>query len=52
MRELVKQFNYPVEIMAGETVRAADNLALSSRNRYLSTEARAEAVRLYQVLTK
>jgi pantoate--beta-alanine ligase len=52
MRELVKQFNYPVEIVAGETVRAADNLALSSRNRYLSTEARVEAARLYQVLTQ
>lgn len=52
MRELVKQFNYPVEIVAGETVRAADNLALSSRNRYLSAEARAEAARLYQVLAQ
>ena len=52
MRELVKQFNYPVEIVAGETVRAADNLALSSRNRYLSAEARAEAARLYQILAQ
>ncbi len=52
MRELVKQFNYPVEIAAGETVRAADNLALSSRNRYLTGETRAEATRLYQVLAQ
>ncbi|SEK83704.1 pantoate--beta-alanine ligase [Nitrosovibrio tenuis] len=52
MRELVQQLNVPVEIVAGETVRAADNLALSSRNRYLTHEERAEATRLYQVLSQ
>lgn len=52
MRELVRQFNLPLEIIGGETVRASDNLALSSRNRYLSNEERAEAVRLYQVLSQ
>jgi pantoate--beta-alanine ligase len=50
VRELVRQFNYSLEIVAGETVRAPDNLALSSRNRYLTVETRAEAARLYQVL--
>lgn len=50
--ELVRQFNLPIEIVAGETVRAPDNLALSSRNRYLSDEERAEATRLYQVLSQ
>lgn len=52
MRELVRQFNVPLEIIGGETVRASDNLALSSRNRYLSNEERAEAVRLYRVLSQ
>lgn len=52
MRELVRQFNLPLEIIGGETVRASDNLALSSRNRYLSNEERAEAVRLYRVLSQ
>jgi len=52
LRELVRQFNLPIEIVAGETVRAPDNLALSSRNRYLSAEERAEATRLYQVLSQ
>ena len=52
MRELVKQFNLPVEIATGETVRATDGLALSSRNRYLTPEERAEATRLYQVLSQ
>ncbi|MEO8991799.1 MAG: pantoate--beta-alanine ligase [Nitrosospira sp.] len=50
MRELVRQLNLPVEIVAGETVRAPDNLASSSRNRYLTTEERTESTRLYQVL--
>lgn len=50
MRELVHQLNLPVEIIAGETVRTADNLALSSRNRYLTVAERAEATRLYHVL--
>lgn len=52
MREMVRQFNLPVEIVAGETVRARDNLALSSRNRYLSAEERIEAVHLYQALSQ
>ena len=52
VRELVRQFNYSLEIVAGETVRAPDNLALSSRNRYLTVESRAEATRLYQALAQ
>lgn len=52
VRELARQFNLPIEILAGETVRASDNLALSSRNRYLRDEERAEAIRLYQVLSQ
>lgn len=52
MRELVRQLNLPLDIVAGDTVRAPDNLALSSRNRYLSIEERAEAGRLYQSLSR
>ena len=39
-------------IVAGETMRAPDGLALSSRNTYLSEAERAEAPRLYRVLTR
>jgi pantoate--beta-alanine ligase len=46
IRAMVRQLNLPVEIVAGETLRAADNLALSSRNAYLSAEDRTGAVRL------
>ena len=50
IRQLVAQFNLPVEIIGGETVRAADGLALSSRNQYLSPAERGEAVFLSQTL--
>jgi pantoate--beta-alanine ligase len=46
----VRQLNLPVEIVAAETVRDGDGLAMSSRNGYLSTTERAEAPRLYRTL--
>ena len=52
VRGLVRQFNLPVEIVAGETTREADGLAMSSRNGYLSRAERAEAPRLHRVLQK
>jgi len=50
MRQVAAQLNLPVEIVGGETVRAPDGLALSSRNQYLSAAERTEAVFLYQTL--
>jgi pantoate--beta-alanine ligase len=50
LRDMVRQFALPVEIIPAETVRAADGLALSSRNGYLSAPERAEAPRLYALL--
>ena len=50
VRGMVRELNLPIEIVAGETVREPDGLALSSRNAYLSRAERAEAPRLYQVL--
>lgn len=46
IRRMVQQFALPITIVAGETQRAPDGLALSSRNRYLSEADRAEAVQL------
>ncbi|MHB1176142.1 MAG: pantoate--beta-alanine ligase [Sulfuriferula sp.] len=50
IRGMVTDLNVPVDIVAGATVRAADGLALSSRNGFLSAPERAEAPRLYQTL--
>ena len=50
IRQLIAQMNLPVRVIGGETVRAADGLALSSRNQYLTGAERAEAVFLQQGL--
>jgi pantoate--beta-alanine ligase len=50
VREMVRQFNLPIDVVAGETVREADGLAMSSRNAYLSTRERLEAPRLQRTL--
>ncbi|MDH4462533.1 MAG: pantoate--beta-alanine ligase [Acidovorax sp.] len=50
IRHMVRQFALPVQIVAGETSRAPDGLALSSRNGYLSPEERQQAVALSQAL--
>ena len=46
VQRMVQQLALPIEIIAGETQRAADGLALSSRNSYLSATERVEAVQL------
>ena len=50
IKEMVKQFNLPIEIIAGETVREANGLALSSRNGYLTDAQRAAASQLNRAL--
>jgi len=50
IRELVRQFNLPVEIVAGDTLREADGLAMSSRNGYLDAAERIQATRLQREL--
>ena len=52
VRDMCRQLALPIEILAGETVRAADGLALSSRNRYLAPAGRAEAPELYRTLLR
>ena len=51
LSDLVREFNLPVVVIPGETVRASDGLALSSRNAYLSAMEREEAPRLHRLLS-
>lgn len=50
IKELVKQFNLPIEIIAGNTVRESSGLAMSSRNGYLTSTQKIEAAQLQQCL--
>ncbi len=50
IRNMTRQLLLPIDIIGGETVRAEDGLALSSRNGYLSAAERAEAPRLQRLL--
>ena len=50
IRNMVKQFAMPVNIVGGETQRSDSGLALSSRNGYLSAAEREQAVQLSENL--
>ena len=50
IRELVKQFNLPITIIASETIREDSGLAMSSRNGYLTETQKIEAAKLQQTL--
>ncbi len=52
VRNMCRQFALPTEIIPHETVRDADGVALSSRNRFLSDAERKEAPRLYRTLNQ
>lgn len=52
IRNMTRQLAMPITIVGGETVRATDGLALSSRNGYLNESERAEAPRLYRLLNE
>lgn len=52
VRQLIADLSFDLELVVYPTVREADGLAMSSRNRRLSPEARAVAPLLYRVLTQ
>ena len=50
IKQMVRDLDLPLEIVAAPTVREPDGLAMSSRNQYLAAEERAVAPKLYRVL--
>lgn len=52
IKRMVRDLNFPVEIEVGPIVREHDGLALSSRNAYLNTEQRKQALVLFRSLNR
>lgn len=51
IRQMVWDLNFPLEVVVCSTVREADGLAMSSRNKYLEGESRQAATILFRALT-
>jgi pantoate--beta-alanine ligase len=52
IRRMVRDLNFPIQIIGVPTVREGDGLALSSRNQYLNADERVQAMVLYRAITR
>ena len=52
IRTFCSELDLPIDVIGVSTIRAADGLALSSRNRYLSADERTTAPLIHQTLTR
>ena len=52
LRRMVRDLNFPIELVGHPTVREADGLAISSRNAYLTADERLLAPRIHAALCK
>jgi pantoate--beta-alanine ligase len=52
IRQMGRDLNFPIEIIAGPTIREPDGLAMSSRNAHLSPTERQEAVQIFNALQR
>jgi pantoate--beta-alanine ligase len=52
IRRMVRDLNFPIQIICVPTVREGDGLALSSRNQYLNADERVQAMVLYRAITR
>jgi pantoate--beta-alanine ligase len=52
LRAMLRDLNFPLDLIVCPTLREPDGLAMSSRNRYLTTDQRARSVVLFQALSK
>lgn len=52
LRAMVRDLNFPLELVICPTVREPDGLAMSSRNRYLTTSERTQSLALYRALSE
>lgn len=52
IKRMVRDMDFPIEIIPGALVRDSDGLALSSRNRYLSADERTRALSIHKSLVE
>ena len=50
IQRMVKDLNFPLQVIVAPTRRESDGLAMSSRNKYLSSEERPQALALQQAI--